>query len=61
MLFQASTTVVIGNDIKAKFWHHSWLDVEAPCNLAPHLFKLVRRKNKYVAQERTNSAWIQFL
>lgn len=28
---------------------------------APHLFELVRRKNKSVAQELTNSAWIQSL
>jgi hypothetical protein len=61
LLFQASTTVVIGNGIKAKFWHHGWLDGEAPRNLAPHLFKLIRRKNKSVAQELTNSAWIQSL
>jgi hypothetical protein len=29
---------------KTRFWHHSWLDGEAPKNLAPHLFELVRRK-----------------
>ncbi|KAG2576022.1 hypothetical protein PVAP13_6NG036500 [Panicum virgatum] len=61
LLFQASTTVMIGSGFKAKFWHHSWLDGEAPRNLAPHLFELVRRKNKSVAQELTNLAWIQSL
>jgi hypothetical protein len=61
LMFQAFTTVGIGKGIKAKFWHHRWLDGEAPHNLAPHLFKLVRRKNKSVVQELTNSAWIQSL
>ena len=61
LLFQASTTVTIGSGVKAKFWHHSRLDGEAPLNLALHLFELVRRKNKSVAQELTNLAWIQSL
>ena len=58
LLFQASTSISVGNGEKTKFWHDSWLDSEAPCNLAPHLFSLVRRKNKSVAQELSNSAWI---
>jgi len=41
LFFNASTTVSIGNGKKTKFWHHSWLDGEAPRNLAPHLFDLV--------------------
>jgi len=61
LLFQASTSVSIGNGTKAKFWHHSWLDGEAPCNLAPHLFDLVRRKNNSVAHELTNNTWIKSL
>ena len=54
--FNTSTTVSIGNGKKTKFWHHSWLDGEAPRNLAPHLFDLVKRKNKTVEQELNNSA-----
>jgi hypothetical protein len=46
LLFQASTSVAPGNGTKARFWHHSWLDGEAPQNLAPHFFELVKRKNK---------------
>ncbi|KAJ1262159.1 hypothetical protein BS78_09G086300 [Paspalum vaginatum] len=59
LLFQASTSVTVGNGAKAKFWHDSWLDGEAPCNLAPHLFMLVKRKNRSVLQELTNGAWIK--
>jgi len=54
--FNASTTVSIGNGKKTKFWHHSWLDGEAPRNLAHHLFGFVKRKNKMVEQELNNSA-----
>ena len=58
LLFQASTLVTVGNGAKTKFWHDSWLDGEAPCNLAPHLFAMVRRKNRSVLQELTNDAWV---
>ena len=55
------TTVTIGNGKMARFWHHVWLDGEAPRNLAPQLFDLVQRKNKTVAQELTNNSWISAL
>jgi hypothetical protein len=61
LLFNASTVIHVGNGNKTRFWHHSWLDGEAPKNLAPHLFQLVRRKNKTVQQELTNDAWIETL
>ena len=47
--FNTSTTITIGNGRKTRFWHHAWLDGEAPRNLAPQLFELVQRKNKTVA------------
>ena len=61
LLFNASTVISIGNDKKTKLWHHSWLDGEAPKNLAPHLFERVRMKNKTVHQELSQDAWIQTL
>lgn len=61
LLFNASTKVTIGNGEKACFWHNSWLDGEAPRNLAPHLFELVKRKNKSVQQEIRNNSWIRSL
>jgi len=61
LLFNASTTITIGNGKKTRFWHHAWLDGEAPRNLAPHLFELVQRKHKIVAQELANNSWISAL
>jgi len=61
LLFNASTIVTIGNGAKAQFWHNSWLDGEAPRNLAPHLFQLVKRKNRSVQQELQNNKWIRSL
>jgi hypothetical protein len=49
---------MVENGWKAQFWHHNWIDGEAPRNLAPHLFKLVKRKNKSVEQGLRNDAWI---
>ncbi|KAJ1286483.1 hypothetical protein BS78_03G355400 [Paspalum vaginatum] len=59
LLFQASTYVTVGNGAKAKFWRDAWLDGEAPYNLAPHLFALVKRKNRSMLQELTNTTWIK--
>jgi hypothetical protein len=61
LLFNASTKVTIGNGEKTCFWHNSWLDREAPRNLAPHLFELVKRKNKSVQHEIRNNSWIRSL
>ena len=61
LLFNASTIVTVGDGKKAQFWHHSWLDGEAPKNLAPHLFELVKRKNRTVQQELHNNCWILLL
>jgi hypothetical protein len=44
LLFNASTVVTGGYRKKLWFWHHNWLDGEAPRNLAPHLFELAKRK-----------------
>ena len=54
LLFNASTIVTVGNGMKAQFWHQSWLEGEAPRNLVPQLFELVRRKNRSVQQELQN-------
>lgn len=61
LLFNSSTIITIGDGAKARFWHNSWLEGEAPRNLAPHLFELVKRKNKSVQQELQNSSWIRTL
>ena len=61
LLFNASTRVTIGDGNRACFWHHSWLEGDAPRYLAPNLFKLVRRKNMTVHQELNNGNWIRSL
>jgi hypothetical protein len=61
LLFNAPTIVTVGDGKKAQFWHHSWLDAEAPKNLAPHLFELVKRKNRTIQQELHNNNWIRLL
>ena len=48
ILFNISTKVTVANGAKARFWHNNWLEGKAPKFLAPHLFELVRRKNKSV-------------
>jgi len=61
LLFNASTIITVGDGTKAQLWHRSWLDGEAPKNLAPHLFKLVKRENRMVQQELHNNSWIRLL
>ena len=61
LLFNASTTITIGNGDKARLWHHNWLEGEAPRFLAPHLFEVVRCKNRTVRQELQNGNWIRSL
>jgi hypothetical protein len=61
LLFNASTRVTIGDGNRARFWHHSWLEGEAPRYLAPNLFKLVRKKNRTIHQELNNGNWIRSL
>lgn len=37
--FIASTKVIVGNDRTAEFWNSSWLDGQAPRDIAPNLYK----------------------
>lgn len=61
LLFNASIVVTIENGRKARFWHHNWLEGEAPRNLTQNLFQLAKRKNKTVHQEQVENAWIRSL
>jgi hypothetical protein len=61
LIFNASTTVTIRNGNKARFWHHNWLDGEAPRYLASYLFMLPCRKNRSDRQELSNGDWIRSL
>ena len=46
ILFNSSTTIMIGVGAKARFWHNNWLEGEALRNLAVHLFEMVKRTNR---------------
>jgi hypothetical protein len=61
LFFNASTTISLGDDAKARFWHNNWLEGEAPRYLAPNLFRIATRKNRTVDQELGNNNWIRSL
>lgn len=61
LLFNASIQITLGDGAKSCFWHHNWLDGEAPRYLAPNLFCLVSRKNRSVQQELRNNNWMRSL
>jgi hypothetical protein len=61
LLFNASTTITIGDGAKVRFWHTNWLEGEAPKYLAPNLFQLATRKNTTVQQELHNNNWMRSL
>jgi hypothetical protein len=57
-LFDAATSVDVGNGEKATFWTTRWLNGIAPAALYPALFKHSRRKNRTVKEALTDSKWI---
>ena len=61
LLFNASIKISLGDGAKTRFWHHNWLEVEAPRYLAPNLFRLVSRKNSSVQHELWNNNWMRSL
>jgi hypothetical protein len=61
LLFNSSIKITLDNGAKAHFWHHNWLEGEAPRYLAPNLFQLALRKNRKVQHELQNNNWIRLL
>nr|AAX95130.1 retrotransposon protein, putative, unclassified [Oryza sativa Japonica Group]ABG22397.1 retrotransposon protein, putative, unclassified [Oryza sativa Japonica Group] len=57
-LFQAATTIELGNGTKTSFWHDNWLRNNCPKDIAPLCFKLAKRKQKSVQQELHNNNWL---
>jgi hypothetical protein len=57
-LFQAATTIELGNGAKINFWHDNWLQNSCPKDIAPLCFKLAKRKQKGVHQELHNNNWL---
>ncbi|CAD6224553.1 unnamed protein product [Miscanthus lutarioriparius] len=61
LLFNSSIIISLGDGAKTKFWHHGWLDDQAPKYLAPNLFRLLSRTNRTVQQELRNNNWMHKL
>jgi hypothetical protein len=57
-LFQAATTIELGDGAKTSFWHDNWLQNSFPKDIAPLCFKLAKRKQKSVHQELHNNNWL---
>jgi hypothetical protein len=58
-LFNAATSVVLGNGEKATFWSSHWLQGEAPATLYPALFKHIKRKNRTLRDALTDDKRIR--
>jgi len=61
LLFNSSINITLGDGAETRFWHHNWLEGEAPRYLAPNLFWLVSRRNRTVQQELRNNNWMRSL
>jgi hypothetical protein len=59
-LFNASTTVTIGNGETTNFWRSSWIWGQTPRNIAPTLYMKAKRKNISVCQALRNNRWMHF-
>jgi hypothetical protein len=57
-LFQAATTISVGNGAKTRFWHDNWLQNRCPKDIAPRCFSLANRKQRSVQVELTNNKWL---
>jgi hypothetical protein len=60
-LFDACTTLVLGDGKTTSFWEGRWLQGNKPKALAPALFRLASRKNQTVAQGLEAGKWMRGL
>jgi hypothetical protein len=60
-LFRVSTTVKVGDGKKAHFWESSWLNGQAPRDIAPTIYPLAWRKNNTVSEDLHNGNWMRGL
>jgi hypothetical protein len=58
-LFRAATTITIGNEETASFWHDNWTARGPLCTWAPDLYKIASRKNRCIAKELKDANWIR--
>jgi hypothetical protein len=60
-LFSAATKITVGDGKTATFWTDRWLNNQAPCSIAPDIFKISIRKNRTVADALQSNRWLQDL
>lgn len=60
-LFAACTSISLGDGNLVSFWNHRWLDGNAPKELAPDLFRMVRSKRLTVREALSGGAWMRGL
>jgi hypothetical protein len=46
LLFAAATTIIVGHGDSISFWHSAWFQGLRPCDFAPSVYKLSRKKNR---------------
>lgn len=57
-LFQAATSISVGNGTKTSFWHDNWLQNQCLKDVFPNCFRLAKRKQRSVQVELTNNKWL---
>uniref|UniRef100_A0ACD5YC02 Uncharacterized protein n=1 Tax=Avena sativa TaxID=4498 RepID=A0ACD5YC02_AVESA len=60
-LFSAATRITIENGQTTSFWTDRWLGGQAPCEIAPNIYKISSRKNQCVQDALANGKWMQDL
>jgi len=46
LLFAAATSIIVGDGDNISFWHSAWFQGIRPCDFAPNIYKLSRKKNR---------------
>nr|CAD40511.2 OSJNBa0050F15.5 [Oryza sativa Japonica Group] len=57
-LFQAATSITLGNGEKTSIWHDNWLQKCCPKDIAPSCFRLAKRKQRKVQVELVGNKWL---
>lgn len=59
LLFAAATSINIGDGRKISIWHEAWVQGQRPCDFAPNLFMIPKRKNRTLLHWALhNNYWI---
>lgn len=57
-LFQAATSITLGNGEKTSIWHDNWLQKCCPKDIAPSCFRLAKRKQRKVQVVLLGNKWL---